>query len=192
MASYSGSVAASADDASEAVGGAVTIDGGSVTLAAANQYIGFRFQGVTIPAGSTIDAATIDVYLISGAYDSPNQTVYGEDADDAAAFSATSYNISGRSLTAESVTWNASDIGTGVKTSPDFKAVVQEIVDRAGWNGGQDMAIIMKGIAGAAFRVRTYDAGSGDYATLKVTYTEPSGGAIVPLVVHHFRQQGIG
>jgi len=132
------------------------------------------------------------VYLISGLFDDPNLTIYGEDVDDAAAFAASSYNISGRSLTTASVLWySAIGLGTGVKTSPDFKSVVQEIVDRAGWNSGQDMVVIFKGIAGAAFRVRTYDSGSGSYGTLNVTYTEPSGGAIVPLVVHHFRQQGI-
>ena len=191
MASYSGTIVASADDADETTSGTVDVTGGAMTLTAANQYFGFRFQGVTIPAGSTIDAATLDVYLLSGSYDEPNLTIYGEDVDDAAAFSASSYNISGRSLTSASVTWSASYLGTGVKTSPDFKSVIQEIVDRAGWNSGQDMVVIFKGIAGVAFRVRTYDSGSGDYGTLKVTYTEPSGGAIVPLVVHHFRQQGI-
>lgn len=191
MASYSGSVAASADDADEGTSGTVDVTGAAMTLTGANQYFGFRFQGVGIPAGSTIDAATLDVYLTSGSFDDPNLTIYGEDVDDAAAFAASSYNISGRSLTSASVTWSASYLGTGVKTSPDFKAVIQEIVDRAGWNSGQDMVVIFKGIAGAAFRVRTYDAGGGSYGTLNVTYTEPSGGAIVPLVVHHFRQQGI-
>ncbi len=192
MASYSGSVAASADDADEGTSGTVDITGGAMTLTAANQYFGFRFQGVGIPAGSTIDAATIDVYLLSGSFDDPNLDIYGEDVDDAAGFSASSYNISGRALTTAVTGWSATGIGTGVKTSPDFKGVVQEIVDRAGWNSGQDMVIIMAGKAGSAFRVRTYDAGGGSYGTLKVTYTEPSGGAIVPLVVHHFRQQGIG
>jgi hypothetical protein len=70
--------------------------------------------------------------------------------------------------------------------------VIQEIVDRAGWNSGQDMVTIFKGDdAGTLLRIAAYDGGTGNYATLNIDYTEPSGGDIVPLIMHHFMQQGI-
>jgi hypothetical protein len=54
------------------------------------------------------------------------------------------------------------------------------------------MVVIYKGDdAGTLLRVAAYDGGTGNYGTLNVDYTEPSGGDIVPLVMHHFGQQGI-
>ena len=133
----------------------------------------------------------MSVYLTSGSYDDPDVTIYGEDVDSAGAFVASANNISGRALTSASAAWVASGLGTGVKTTPDFTAAIQEIVDRAGWNSGQAMAVIFDAGGSGALRIRGYDSGGGDYATLNVTYTEPSGGAIVPLVIHHFGQQGM-
>jgi hypothetical protein len=191
VSTFSGTIIQSTDDAQEAEG-TVTVDGGAVNANSAAGYIGLRFQNVTIPAGSTINTASMDVYLTSGSFDDPDVTIYGEDVDDAATFAATSNNISGRTLTTATTPWDAGAVGTGWKTTPDFASVIQEIVDRAGWNSGQDMVTIFKGDdAGTLLRIAAYDGGTGNYATLNIDYTEPSGGDIVPLIMHHFMQQGI-
>lgn len=171
MTLFSATIVASADDAQEAAG-TVTIDGGALNANNATGYIGLRFQNVTIPAGATINTATMDVYLVSGSFDDPDVTIYGHDTDDAGAFTTSSNDISGRTATTATASWDASGLGTGVKTTPDFASVIQEIVDRGGWASGQDIVIILKGDdAGTLLRIRAYDSGSGDYATIDIDYT---------------------
>jgi hypothetical protein len=175
MATFSATITASADDAQEA-GGTVTIDGGALNANSTTGYTGMRFQNVTIPAGSTINTATLNVYLTSGSFDDPDITIYAEDTDDAAAFTTSANNLSSRTPTTANTVWNAASIGTGVKTSPDFAAVIQEIIDRGGWTSGNDIAILYVGNdASSLMRIRAYDAGGGDYATLNIDYT-PGGG----------------
>lgn len=188
MTIFSATITTSSDDAQE-TGGTVTIDGGALNANSTTGYTGFRFQNVTIPAGSTINTASLNVYLTSGSFDDPDITIYAEDTDDAATFTTAASNISGRTPTTANTVWNVTNLTTGVKTSPDFAAVIQEVIDRGGWSSGNDIAIIYVGNdASSLMRVRAYDAGGGDYATLNIDYTAGSGGGGQPRrSMHQFR-----
>lgn len=190
MTIFSTTITASADDAQEA-SGTVTIDGGALNANSTTGYTGLRFQNVTIPPGSTINTASLNVYLTSGSFDDPDITIYAEDTDDAAAFTTASNNISSRTPTTANTVWNVGSLSTGVKTSPDFAAVIQEIIDRGGWSSGNDLAIIYVGNdASSLMRIRAFDAGGGDYATLNIDYTAGSGGGgQPPRSLHQFRQR---
>lgn len=192
MTAFSTTIAASADDAAESAG-TVTIDGSALNCGATNQYLGFRFLNVTIPAASTINTATISVYFTSGSFDDPDVTIYANDVDDAATFSTASNNISSRALTTAAATWTASGVGVGVETSPDLAAVVQEVISRGGWASGNDLAIIFKGNSTNPMRLRALDAGGGDYATINIDYTAGGGGGPTqpPRSMHQFRQRGL-
>ena len=171
MTTFSTTISQSSDDAQEAAG-TVTIDGGALNANSATGYFGVRFNNVTIPQGATINTATMDLYFTSGSFDDPDVTIYGEDVDDAATFTTAASSISSRAATTATASWDAASVGTGVKTSPDFASVVQEIVNRAGWASGNDMVIIFKGDdASTLMRVRAYEAGGGDYATIDIDYT---------------------
>ena len=122
-------------DAQEADTGAVDVTGGVLNANAATQYIGLEFVDASFAdlKGTTITNAYLELYYTSGSSGSPDVTIYGHDADYSSAFLGATYEISGMAQTTAGVTWSASNIGTGWKTSPDIKTVIQEIIDRAGW-----------------------------------------------------------
>ena len=77
----------------------------------------------------------------------------GEDADNAAGFTSTTNDVTNRVLTTASVNWSPNDWNTVGETgsdqqSPDLAAIIQEIVNRAGWVSGMDIAIIITGAGG--------------------------------------------
>lgn len=175
MATFNATITASADDARQNAG-TVTLTGTNITIEATNQYGGLRFQNVTIPNASTISAATLTVDVNALTYDDPDVDIWGEDTDDAAAFTTASNNISGRTATTAVVQWTASSVGTGAEVSPDISSIIQEIVNRAGWASGNDLALILKGRSTNPFRFNAYDSGAGAFAVLDVTYTAPGSG----------------
>ena len=95
--------------------------------------------------------------------------------DDAATFTTTNNDISGRTLTTAKVTWTATAMGTGVKASPDIKTVIQEIVDRAGWASGNDIVIIFDCLTNANTRFASWDHASQAAPSISIDYT--AGGA---------------
>ena len=108
---------------------------------------------VDIPQGILIIDARIQFTVDEGDLDSgqTNVTISGELTADAAQFSDAAGNISGRARTAASAAWNdipAWDVDGNVtdrQATPNFAAVVQEIVDQPGWAAGNAMVIIMEG-----------------------------------------------
>lgn len=187
MATWSGTIGASSDDALQDAG-TVTLTGATPTINASNKYAGFRFTNVTVDQGSTTSApTTLDLYLPSAANDDADVDIWAEATDDAATFSATSNNISGRTATTAVVTWTASSLGTGWKSSPDIASIIQEIVSRPGWVSGNDIVIVLKGRSVNALRFEAYDGGAGTYATLNITYT--TGGGVTKQAMHYARMR---
>lgn len=174
MTTFNASTAASSDDAMQS-GSTVTLADFNLGLYWSDYWIGLRFLNVTIPAGAVISAATLTVTVVGTAGDDPDLRIYGQDADDAAAFTTTANDISGRPRTTAYTTWTATGIGAGSKTSPDFAAVIQEIIDRAGWASGNDIALILDSQSGALFDFRSWDYGSGTAPAISITYTAGSG-----------------
>lgn len=127
------------------------IGAGWNSVAIGKRGCGSRFLNVTIPPGSTIDTATIIITSRSSGYTGTvcNTRVRGEDTDDPITFSdITDFDARARTD------------GTGVPgdgyvnwdglvgwvldteyTSPEIKAIIQEIIDRGGWASGNDIVI---------------------------------------------------
>ncbi len=138
-------VAAGTDDSHENANsampnpGAMNINMGNHTSATSRWLGGMRWS-VDIPQGSTIQAAHISVYATS---DDPHFDIHAQAADDAAAFTSTTGDISGRPRTTASVRWDATNLGTSIFIdSPDISAVIQEVVDRPGWVAGNNLVIV--------------------------------------------------
>jgi hypothetical protein len=170
-------VGASTDDAYESSSGTMYLVATNQTTTSAGRYFGHRFLNVAIDPGSTIDLATLQVYCNNATYDDIRFTVTGEDIDDAPTFSSSSGNISGRADTAASVNWDANGVGAGWQSSPDLVAIIQEIVDRAGWSSGNDLVLICLTTIGIYFDERMWDyAGNTEGARLDIDYTPPATG----------------
>lgn len=140
-----------------------------------NQTVGMRFTSVAIPAGVTIETAYIQFQCDETDSGATNLTIRGEDADDAAAISTSSYDISSRTTTSASVAWappawnTIGQAGAGERTS-DIATIIQEIVDRAGWASGNDIVIIVTGSG-----ERTAESHNGDSGAAPLLHVEFSG-----------------
>ena len=175
MPTLSISVAASADDAQE-TSGTMNLTGAALNANATTQISGLRFTGVTVPPGSTISSATLELYLPSGSYDDPDVTIRGSGAADVDAFTTTTNDITNRPKTSAAVTWTASAIGTGPRTTPELKSLVEETIAVPGWASGNDMAFYIQGNnAGSLLRWGAVD-GTDPAAALSITYTPPASG----------------
>jgi len=161
------------DAAQSGAGGTVDVTGGALNANSDNNYIGLIFGGFSAAAGNVITAAALDLYFTSGSFDDPRVTLRSTTGVAIGGWSATNYLISTQPMTAASVDWTAVGIGTGWKTTPDIKSVIQEVADQPGWNGV--IVIIIQGIDSSSFmRIRSYDGDSAQAAKLTVYY-ETSG-----------------
>ena len=165
------------DDGSEPGSGTPNLSGASeiaMLTNSPNTFIALRFTNVTVPQGATINApgTTLEVYIISTSYDDPDVDVYLEDADNSAALSTASNNLSGRSLTTAKVTWTATGVGAGWRGPGSLAAVVQEVTDRAGWASGNAMTALLDSLSAANnLRIRPYEYDTTLAAKLTIDYT---------------------
>jgi len=109
---------------------------------------GLRFTDVTIPRGMNIDSAYIQVYSHEGksTEDVAIITIVGEANDHAETYSYDAL-ISDRPETAASVTWIVDEewgLWMPYRT-PELKSIVQEIINREGWQSGNSIAFMLKG-----------------------------------------------
>jgi hypothetical protein len=176
MSTFTGSVSASARDAQQqAVGNAATINDGALQ-SAARAYWGIAFTSVTIPQGSFIGGAWISIYGVTK-YPSVNTTIYGEAANNAAAYAATSNNLSNRTRTTANVAWTKTVAADGFQQTPDVRAVVQEIVSRASFASGNALSTIwLNNTSSPGFSAYTFDASNGNQATISIDYYSGQGG----------------
>ena len=105
-----------------------------------------RFQNVTIPQGSVITSAKLQIYAHEDESDEARVTVYAEDIDDSPLFSEDE-SLEDRTMTETSVDWTITEAWTmwEMYESPDLSAIVQEVVDRAGWEAGNSLTLFMQG-----------------------------------------------
>jgi len=134
--------------------------------------VGVRFRNVEVPQGATVTNA----YISFRAYNDSSTAgasfkITGEDSDDASYYSSTSSNISNRNDTSASVQWDISSQWSQGSTydTPNLAAIVQEIVDRGGWVGGESEMAFM--LSGTGFRAaRSWDY--GDHTSGPVLHIE--------------------
>jgi len=148
---------------------------------------GLRFVA-TIPQGSTITAATLDVFYATGGGSGwgIHCIISAEDVDDADDF-VTTADVTTRlaSQTTATVSWEvASEITPDWQTSPDIATVIQEIVSRAGWASGNGLVILLEGKTTPTEdgRCYSYEGSSTLAAKLTVTYAAFAGGHGVPMI----------
>ncbi len=114
---------------------------------------GLRFQNVTIPKGAMIDSAYITVHSHEGknAYDVANIRIFAEASDNAPTYDEDNFNedylITDRPRTSDSVYWEVNEewvIWQPYRT-PDLSVLVQEVIDRPGWETGNPIAFMLIG-----------------------------------------------
>ncbi|HEY52699.1 MAG TPA: hypothetical protein G4N94_04505 [Caldilineae bacterium] len=136
---------------------------------------GLRFRDVPIPHGATILEATISLHYADWLKGLPVfLSIRAEDVDTSHAFADSRPLASDRPTTSAGVDWAILQTPTDWFDAPDLTAVVQEVIDRPGWQAGNDLSIIIHNEAtGSLFHyldVLAYDNSPNDGADLTVKY----------------------
>lgn len=162
-------------DGHELNDGSVTVTATYIQQDAGTQEAALRFGPVNIPQGATITSALLSVYVLS-TYDDPDSRIYAEDVNNATVLDTTTNFIQTTLLGAKTTAytdWTATNIGTGWKTSPELKTVVQEVISRAGWASGNYLNLLFDANgAGSNLRFYSHDYGDHTYgAKLDITWS---------------------
>jgi Fibronectin type III domain len=171
---FTGQVGLSSDDAFQNTLGTVTIADSTDTLVALD-YLGFRFQNIIVPANADISGAYLLIYLSSVTGISGSITLDFENVANSTTFAATSNNISGRTPTGQSATWNIGSLGTGWNTSPNLASAFDTVNALGGWASGNASNVIVKGLVGAAgFTTQMWDGNPIRAAVLAIYFSTAS------------------
>ncbi len=126
------------------------------------EMVGLRFTDVNIPNGSAIYSAYLEFSCDDPNSEDCSLTIVGEDSDDAVAFSGSRYDVSSRTATTASVSWDVEDWDTSgaIYASVDISSVIEEIVQRPGWSEGNALVLMISGTG-----QRYAESLEGGYAT---------------------------
>jgi len=144
-----------------------------------------RVLGVLIPNGATINSAVIQVLSSSGNSLSVNTKVYLNDENSATAPTSVA-TADGKAVTS-GIDWDISSWSSGSwKTSPSIITPVSEIINRIGWESGNDMMVLWKNDGGAAGKYIQFcnfeTTGNVSGLKLVVTYTSAGSASASPSV----------
>ncbi|MBN1673309.1 MAG: hypothetical protein JXR37_19845, partial [Kiritimatiellae bacterium] len=167
-------VAVSSDDAEEGPDSGMHLASSDLELVEDGgiQTVGIRFPGVGVPRGATIVKAYVQFKTDETGSAPTTLRIQGQAADNAATFSAANGDITGRPRTGAGVWWQPPEWDTvgeagDRQRTPDLSAVVQEIVNRPGWQSQNALAVIMTGSGR-----RTAEAYDGDHAGAPLLHIE--------------------
>ena len=139
------------------------------------QQVGMRFLNITIPQGTVIKNTYIRFTVDETTSSDVTVTFYGEDIDDAVTFSNTTANISSRTKTSASVNWSPDPWTSEGATQdrPDLTSITQEIVNRSGWDSGNDMVFIVTGTQTTYRTAESHNGSSYKAPLLNIEYCTP-------------------
>lgn len=142
------------DDVEERPNGDMKLNSGDLELikdSPHNQTVGMRFSGLNIPQGSVINAASIQFTCDKDDNINPCiLNIFAEDSDNPSPFTSDDFDLTNRPKTSASVSWspenwlNVGDSGPAQKTN-DISSVIQEVVDRPGFDTDSPIVIIIEG-----------------------------------------------
>ena len=167
------------DDAEEASSGSIRTGSAAQDLdfSYPGQRVGLRFSSLSIPQGAKITKAYVRFKASASDSGSTTLVIRGHDTDSASSFSTSKRNISSRSTTSASERWSPSSWRKGSSySSDDISEVVQEVVNRRGWDSGNALALIVTGDSSSTRR-RAVSANRSlrDSPTLYVSYDTGTG-----------------
>ena len=160
-----------------------------VTDGSTTQQVGLRFTGIDIPQNAVVTNAYIQFQTDETGSAATSLLIRGEDTDDAAAFANVKNNLSSRATTDASAAWapgawnTVGQAGFNQRTS-DLSDIVEEIVSRAGWDAGNDMAFVFTGSGKRT--AEAFESGAATAPLLHIEYTVPDQSPLTSLSDFHF------
>jgi hypothetical protein len=142
----------------------------------ADQLVGLRFANIALSNKDFVASAYIQ--FTAGANlnaDTGSLWIKGQAVDNAAAFSTAPGNVSARSRTNESVTWDppawsiVGAAGMSQRTN-DLSAIIQEIISRPGWKAQNALVFVIGGTSGYRRVAKAFDGSVVGAARLHIEY----------------------
>ncbi len=163
-----------ADDGIELMTGEVELSGDLLPMpnGLETEYVGLRFADVRVPPRATVVSANVQFSSVGPGLGAGLLQFRTELAGDSAPFAEDLFDFSNRTMSADSLGWAPfgwySQRGSAER-SRDLSTIVQSVVNQAGWQEGNALAIF---ISGQADRVARSLEGSWHGAPeLRVDYT---------------------
>ncbi|UTA48310.1 metallophosphoesterase [Simiduia sp. 21SJ11W-1] len=145
-------ITSSTDDVEERADGSIYPDSTDLELTydGSSQTVGLRFRDLPIAQGTTITNAYVQFTADEVNSSATNLTIRAEDVNNAAPFGSAPHNVSSRPTTSASVNWQPPAWNTvgaaGIdQRTPNLKNIIQEVVNRGGWQSGNELALIIQG-----------------------------------------------
>ena len=131
-----------------------------------------------MPRGATITKAYVQFTAATTSSGRVKASVRGIASDDAPRFPRRRHYLSSRKRTSKRVSWNVEPWRSGTSGSaqrtPDLSDVVQEIVDRSGWESGNALALTVEGSRGDR-GAQAYERSRKDAPLLYIEYKRRPG-----------------
>ena len=102
----------------------------------------FYFSSIDIPKGATIISATLNFTSYPGTYNSFSLDIQAC-AEDNSTLISSDTDFNSRSRTTANINWVQTITGNTNYNTPDFKSVIQEMVNRSGWASGNHLQLII-------------------------------------------------
>ena len=177
---FTAGIVAPEDDAEEYTGsGSMRLSSTDLELGieSSPQLVGIRYRDVIIPQGAVITSARLTFTVDEDSPGAASLSIKGEASDNAAVYDSAPGNISSRGVTGSSVAWNNLPDWSVDQThiSPDLTTIVQEIINRPGWQSGNALAFVITG--SGTKTAESYNGERGSAPQLSIQYisdTAPS------------------
>lgn len=133
-------------------------------LEGGDQLAGFRFSSVPIPKGASVLRAYVQFHAAAESMGPASFTIRGQATDNALTFTPDKRDISARPATTASVNWSPPDwrygevtamAGNADQMTPELRSIVQEVVDRRGWQQGNAIVITVQGSGTGSRKIYT-------------------------------------
>lgn len=172
-------ITAGTDDASE-VEGKVNTNSNSheMTKGIFTVHTGLRYQDLRIPRGAVITKAQIRFTSEALNTSDAKLSIKAESVGNSTTFKNEDNNISDRPTTNAEVVWDNNNnfpLSDESLLSPDISSVIQEVVNRGDWCGGNNLNIIVEGLSSVLSSAReasSFEEGNGRSPQLMLTYDE--------------------
>ncbi len=141
-------------------------------------HTGLRYQDLRIPRGAVITSAR--VRFTSRALNTSDATLTfrAESVGNSTTFTNQDRNISNRSTTGSEVVWDTDNnfpLSDESILSPDISTVIQEVINRTDWCGGNSLNLLIEGssaVSSSARKTSSLEVGNGRTPQLIITYDE--------------------
>lgn len=143
------------------------------------QTTGLRFRNITTPNGASITSAYIQFTTQSTqSAGTLNLSVKGIAQDNPASWSG-NYDVTNRAKTTATTAWTPPNWNTvnsaGVNERVDVTSIVQELVNRPGWDPNNSMSFAISYVSGSGVRKAYKGQNSNPKPSLYIQWSDPGG-----------------